>query len=180
MTDPLSMIGEHLWEGLAETDSRWARIYTALLAALRPGEYVTLGLRHPLVDLAAGTPPSMVLWAPDDDAIVVEITGNAVLCGPMKLTGQQECQLETLGFARPGPSPWFPHGQDMWRLVGGFLDLPTLGALIVTVIAEVMHLAHPLFAPVCYAGSTEGSALQPCLHMLTCTCSAALGQIDGT
>jgi hypothetical protein len=169
MSAGLVSVGQQLWWGFEEVDARWARVYAGLMAALRPREYVTLGLRHPSFDVTAGPVPYVCVWSIDDDLIALEIPGNQYLRGGMRLTEVQEAGLRHLGFEEPGSSPWFPEGKSRWRLLGGFMDVAALGVVLVEV-GTLMGLAHPMLASVERSGCTGQPRQEPCLHLLTCSC----------
>jgi hypothetical protein len=162
------------WESLGEVDARWARAVAGVAAGLRPAEYVTWCLRHPVVDLSACPPPLLTVWAPDDDSLIVEVTGNPVLRGPMRLTLEQEEGLRRLGFDEPHDSPWFPHGDGLWRLHKGFLDVGVVGVVVVGVITQVMGLPHPAMATIEQTSEFGPFSELPCLHALRCTSSTRM------
>ncbi len=168
MERDLGTLAQHLWRDLADLDARWARVYAGMLATLRPGEYSTLGLRHPRFDLTAGPAPSVCAWVIDDDNVVLEVLSNGYLTGAMRLTGAQEAGLRRLGFEEPGSSSWWPKGEDCWRLVGGFMDVAALGVMLVEV-GGIMGLVHPMLASLEDRGSTLDPDQEPCIHLLTCS-----------
>lgn len=167
-------VARAVWEGLSDVDARWARSLAAVLATLHPREYVKWSLRNPVLDLAAGPEPFVVAWTFDDDMLVVEVTGNPILRGAMRLTTDQENGLRMLGFEQPHVSAWFPGRSGYWRLQADFMDVGRLGVILVALMTGVMDLAHPALAPVDQTSEEGPFGERPCLHPLYCTCRSAV------
>lgn len=164
-------VAEEVWGDFSAVEAVWARRVAATLATLRPREHILWSLRAPIMDLAAGPVPFVLAWTFDDDETVIEVTGNPVLPGPMRLTGVQERRLLALGFESPAPSTWFPGRDGYWRARGGVADIGWLGILVVAVITAVMDLPHPSLAPVASTSRIGIYGEAPCLHALHCMCS---------
>lgn len=159
-----------LWDEFSDVDARWARTIAATLASLRPHEYIRWTLTHPRTDLAAGPVPFLLARTYNDDAIVLEVTGNPILRGAMRLTFDQERELRLLGFLEPRPSGTLLRRSGFWQIHSDFIHVGPLGIIVFAVITGVMELPHPAMAPI--DGTSEFGPLgeRPCLHALQCTC----------
>lgn len=163
-------LAAEIWEAFDDVDSRWAGRFASTLATLRPREYIQWSLRRPIFDRTAGPIPFLLAWTFDDEALVIELSGNPILRGAMRLSSHQEDQLRALGFDEPAASPWFPGRDGLWRMQSSFLDVGWLGVIMVAVMTGVMELPHPALAQIVATSELGPEGERPCLHALQCTC----------
>ena len=141
------------------------RGYAATFASFTPGQFLVVDARHPNDEDAAGMAPYIQIINMGPDEYVIEVPGNNLLAPPFLLTDRQEDVLGHLGFAAPHPDCMYPDGENMWRCVFEFADVPAAAAICVLVLAEVFALPVVIGARVLDSGSVV-AGVGPCLHAL--------------
>lgn len=141
------------------------RGYAATFASFAPGHFLVVDARHPNDEHLAGMAPYIQVINMGPDEYVIEVPGNNILVPPFLLTARQEELLGRLGFVAPHADCNYPDGENMWRCVFEFADVPAAAAICVLVLAEVFALPVVLGARVLDAGSVLSEAV-PCLHAL--------------
>ena len=141
------------------------RGYAATFASFTPGQFLVVDAHHPNDEHAAGMAPYLQVIHMGPDEYVIEVPGNNILAPPFLLTTRQEDVLGRLGFVAPHPDGKYPDGQNMWRCVFEFADVPAAAAIFVLVLAEVFALPTVIGARVLESGSVL-SGVGPCLHAL--------------
>ena len=141
------------------------RGYAATFASFTPGQFLVVDARHPNDEHAAGMAPYIQVINMGPDEYVIEVPGNDSLTPPFLLTDRQEDVLGRLGFASPHPDCTYPDGENMWRCIFEFADVPAAAAICVLVLAEVFALPVVVGARVLDSGSVV-AGVGPCLHAL--------------